>query len=76
MFGLIIFLIMLGYVGLQAYVFFAKPEMWEKMQERKHQERMAKLAEEEAKRKAAAGGLLVNVAKAILSAAVKGKPHN
>jgi hypothetical protein len=76
MFGLIIFLIMLGYVGFQAYVFFAKPEVWEKIQERKHQERMAKLAEEEAKRKAAAGGLLVSVAKAVLLGAVKGKRHN
>jgi hypothetical protein len=65
-----------AYVGFHAYLFFAKPELWAQMQQRSHEARMAKLAEEEAKRKAATGGLLAGIARVVIDTALKGKPHN
>ena len=76
---LIGFLVLIGvilYGGFHVYMIFVRPDLWAQMQQRKHERELARLAHEEAKRKAASSGLLADVAKAVIAAAIKGKPHN
>ena len=74
--GALFVLGLIGYVGYHAYVFFARPELWAEMQRRKHEKKMAAAAERKAKAGRVVGGILGGVAKAVLGAAIKGRPHH
>jgi len=66
----------IGYLGYHAYVFFARPDLWAEMQRRKHEKAMAAAEERKAKAGRVVGGILGSVAKAVLGAAIKGRPHH
>jgi hypothetical protein len=73
------FLIVIGvlaYGAFMIWIMVCRPEQYQAMVQRKHEERMAKLAQEEAKRKEAAGGLLAGLAKAAIEAAMRGRGHH
>ncbi len=77
--GLIGALFVLGviaYVGYHAYIFFARPDLFAEMQRRKHEKEMAAAEERRAKTGRIAGGILGGIAKAVLGAAIKGRPHH
>ena len=67
---------LIGYVVYHAYVFFARPDLWAEMQKRKHEKAMAAAEERKAKAGKIAGGILGGVAKAVIGAAIKGRPHH
>jgi hypothetical protein len=76
---LIVFLLVLGglgYFAYRAYVFFYRPEQWAAEKRMKHEKEMAAAAERKAKAGRIAGGILGGIAKAVLGAAIKGRPHH
>jgi hypothetical protein len=74
--GVLFVLWVVAFVGYRAYVFFARPELWAEMQRRKHEKEMAAAEERKAKAGRVVGGILGGVAKAVLGAAIKGRPHH
>jgi hypothetical protein len=76
MIGALLILGLIGYAGYQAYIFFARPELWAEMQRRKHEKQMAAAEERKAKAGRITGGILGGIAKAVLGAAIKGRPHH
>lgn len=58
----------LGYLAYRVYVFFFRPELWAAEQRMKHEKKMATGR--------IAGGILGGIAKAVIGAAIKGRPHH
>jgi len=77
--GLIGFLFIvggIGYLGYRAYVFFYRPEQWLAEKRMKHEKEMAAAEERKAKAGRIAGGIVGGIAKAVIGAAIKGRPHH
>jgi hypothetical protein len=75
-FFILLILGLICYGAFRAYVFFYRPEQWEAEQRRKHEREMAAAEERKAKAGRMAGGILGGIAKAVLGAAIKGRPHH
>jgi hypothetical protein len=72
-------LLILGFIcygAFRAYVFFCRPEQWEAEQRRKHDREMAAAEERKAKAGRITGGILGGIAKAVIGAVIKGRPHH
>jgi hypothetical protein len=74
--GVLFVLGVIAYASYHAYVFFARPDLFAEMQRRKHEKAMAAAEERKAKTGRVVGGILGGVAKAVLAAAIKGRPHH
>jgi hypothetical protein len=68
--------IFVAWISYRAYVFFYRPEQWAAEIRMKHEKAMAAAAERTAKAGKIAGGILGGIAKAVLGAAIKGRPHH
>ena len=69
-------LIFAVWFAYRAYVFFYRPEQFASELRMKHEKAMAAAAERTAKAGRVAGGIVGGIAKAVIGAAIKGRPHH
>jgi hypothetical protein len=71
---LVIFLI--GYVGYKAHLYFCRPETWAALQKHKLEQKLAAEAARRESRNKLLGGIAGGVARVVLGAVIKGRPHH
>jgi hypothetical protein len=71
--GVIAFIVIALYRG---YLFFYRPDQYEAMLQREHQKKLARVEASKGKTGRLVGGILGGVARGVIAAAIKGRPHH